>query len=131
MRSEDGAVAVLVMVMVALLMLLGAGLGSVGVIESARLRAQSAADAAALAAAPLTFRRFGASSGPEREAARMAERNGARLLECSGCAVDSSWQPRTVEVVVEVLAEVPLIGRRTVTAAAAAEFVPTMLLNPP
>ena len=106
--------------------LLGAFLGDVAVYLRARATATVAADAAALAAAPLTFADFGSVSGPRVEAARFAAENGSVLVSCD-CAVDPTWRPRTVRVVVSARANLMLFGSRGVTAASRAEFDPTEL----
>lgn len=95
----------------------------------ARRRATAAADASALAAAPVTFRRYGAKAGPVQEAAKFARANGARLVGCR-CAIDRSWAPRTVEVEVETVVDVVLFGPRTVRASSRAQFSPPKLLDP-
>jgi hypothetical protein len=106
--------------------------GLVGVevyrLVTARAVAQTAADSAALAAAPLTFAAFGSEASPEAEAAVYAAANGSELLECR-CAFDPVWRPRIV--VVTVQAEVDsFIGVSHVRAMAAAEFDPTVWLTP-
>lgn len=98
-----------------------------GRLVAARLEAATAADAAALAAAPVTFAAFGARGSPSQEAARFASLNGARLVGCR-CPVDRSWRRRTVEVVVEREVELPL-GRWAVRSVGRAEFVPLRLLS--
>jgi hypothetical protein len=101
-------------------------LGAAGQFLATRSQAQAAADAAALAAAPLTFRPFGSAGGPGEEAARLAAANGARLVRCD-CPIDRSFAVRVVEV--EVTREVPVLvlGNRRVRAVAAAEFTPVEL----
>lgn len=91
-------------------------------------RARAAADAAALAAAPVTFRPFGAEGSARREAALFAGANGAELVECR-CNADPSWEPRTVVVTVRRSFPVLLFGNQSVHATARAEFVPTLLLE--
>lgn len=112
---------------IGLLVVLGMMLGAIGQFLSAQSRIQAAADAAALAAAPVTFRRFGSAGDPTAEAARLAAANGGRLLRCD-CSIDRSWDPRIVEV--EVGEEIRLIGLgpMEVRAKAAAEFLPVQLL---
>jgi nucleotide-binding universal stress UspA family protein len=92
----------------------------------ARARAQMAADAAALAAAPVTFRPFGASGSAADEARRFAGRNGAALIECR-CVPDPSWRSRTVIVRVSVPADLVLLGATEATGWSSAEFDPTRL----
>jgi secretion/DNA translocation related TadE-like protein len=93
-----------------------------------RARAQAAADASALAAAPVTFRPFGAEGSPRQEAALFAAANDATLTACR-CPEDPSWEPRTVVVTVRVEYPVILFGRQYAEATARAEFVPTKLLR--
>jgi len=92
----------------------------------ARARAQVAADAAALAAAPVTFRPFGAAGSAADEARRFAARNGATLIECR-CAPDPTWRSRAVMVHVSVSADLVLFGVTEATAWSSAEFDPTRL----
>lgn len=125
--SDRGAAAVLLLGVMVVVLLLAAVLGTVGAYLRARVEAVAAADAAALAAAPVTFLPFGAQGTPAEEAARFASANGTRLLWCA-CPVDPSWEPRTVAV--EVAREVRLwpAGSLTVTAVGRAEFEPALLL---
>jgi len=82
--------------------------------SAARARAQVAADAAALAAAQELL--MATEAEPSDVAARYAEDNGARLLECR-CPVGS----RDAVVTVEVKVTLPLLGQmRTVRATARA-----------
>lgn len=126
--SDRGSVSVMSIGLVGLVIVLGLMLGTAGHYLSVQSRVQTAADAAALAAAPVTFRPFGSAGNPAGEAARFAAANGARLLRCV-CAIDRSWNARTVEV--EAGQDVNLIGlgHREVRAKAAAEFVPVKLLT--
>ena len=127
MRQEGSASVALLGVMgVALMLALGVGL--VGSVLRGRTEANTAADAAALAAAPVTFLPFGAAGSPTQEAARFAARNGARLISCS-CPMDDSWEPRTVVVVVERSVSIAPFGTVEVRATSRAEFVPAMLLE--
>lgn len=113
----------------ALVVVLGVAIADVGIYLASRLQAAAAADAAALAAAPVTFAPFGARGTPAQEAARLAAANGTRLVQCR-CPLDRSWNPRVVEVV--VARTVALVGLPPVdvTAASRAEFDPTALLAP-
>lgn len=112
----------------ALVMVLAVGLAAVGSVMRARVEASTAADAAALAAAPVTFLPFGARGTPTEEAARFASLNGARLVSCV-CPIDESWEPRTVEVRAERIIEIWLLGEFAVEAVGRAEFVPALLLG--
>jgi secretion/DNA translocation related TadE-like protein len=81
----------------------------------ARHRAEGSADLAALAAAG----RIGVASDECATAARVAERNDARLLECRvRCAADG--RSGTVTVRVGLPAQLPLVGVRQVVATARA-----------
>ncbi len=113
---------------VGVVLVLSLGVADVGILLSARSSAATAADAAALAAAPVTFRPFGATAGPVAEARRFAAENGARLVDCR-CAVDTSWMPREVVVVVARTVELPGYGAVTIRATSRARFEPLRLLG--
>lgn len=125
--NDRGSVSVLLLGFIAMVVMLGLVLGAAGQFLSAQSRVQAAADAAALAAAPVTFRPFGSGGDPTAEASRFAEENEGRLIRCI-CPIDRSWDSRTVEV--EVGREINLIGLgpTEVRARAAAEFLPVQLL---
>lgn len=114
---------------VAVVLMLAAALGVVAGFLRARVEAATAADAAALAAAPVTFLPFGAAGTPAEEAARFALLNEARLTRCS-CPIDPTWEPRIVTVEVARRVELWPAGSMTVTARSSAEFVPASLLVP-
>ncbi len=126
--SDRGSAGVVLLVVAGVVAVLAAGLGAVGALWQARAVASTAADAAALAAAPVTFRPFGASGSPAAEAARYAAANGARLVACA-CRVDRTWRPRIVTVTVARGARLPLVGSVEVRASAAAEFRPSRLVQ--
>ena len=128
MSGDRGAAAPLLLAVAALTMLLAVGIGDVGLIIAGKYQASAAADAAALAVAPVTFQAFGATGGPVQEAARFAAMNGASVVVCR-CKADRSWRQRTVEIVVE--RAVHLIGGMEVTvqARSTAEFAPLALLE--
>ena len=128
MRGEVGAAGILLAGVTGVVLVLAMGLGLVGTYLRARVEAASAADAAALAAAPVTFMPFGAAGTPAEEAARFAVANGAVLLSCI-CPVDPSWETRTVRVEVARTVELGPLGSMTVTATSRAEFVPARLLG--
>ena len=92
----------------------------------AAAQAQTAADAAALAAAPVTFRPFGAAGTARQEAARFATANGAVLTHCR-CDPDPSFDDREVVVGVAVGVDTILGGRLTVEAESRARFRPALL----
>ena len=125
---DRGAAGVLLIAVAAVVLLLATALAAVGTYLRVRVEAATAADAAALAAAPVTFMPFGAEGTPAEEAARFAALNGASLVSCT-CPLDTSWNPRTVTVVVAKAASLWPVGRLTVTAESRAEFEPTALLG--
>ena len=128
MSGERGSAAVLLLAVAGLVAILAVGVANVGIAFAGRLQAAAAADAAALAAAPVTFRPFGAAGSPAEEARRFAGANGARLVACR-CPIDRSWQPRVVEIVVERRVELLSMGSITVRASSRAEFSPARLLK--
>ena len=128
MNRQRGAAALPVLGIVGLLIILAFVVSDVGRYLATRSHAVAAADAAALAAAPVTFRPYGATGSPTAEAARFAAANGARLLRCV-CRLDPSFTPRRVEVLVATTVDLSLFGRREVTAHSRAEFRPTDALS--
>lgn len=98
-------------------------------VAAARAKLTAAADAAALAAAPITFARFGSQSHPQAAAAAIAAENDARLEACR-CDIDRSWTSRTVVVVVATQVDLLLLPTRSLRATAAAEFRPVDLVGP-
>ncbi len=114
-----GALAALAVVAMTLVM-------DVAHLYAARANLVMAADAAALAAAPVTFASFGTDGNPVHAASAMAAGNGAMLLECS-CEIDRGWAPRRVVVTVGATVDLVLLGDRSLTAGAAAEFRPVDL----
>ena len=128
--SERGSVTVLMAGVVGLGLAVVLGLAAVGQLLIARASASAAADAGALAAAPVTFRQFGASGSAADEARRFASANGARLVRCD-CSSNSTYAARIV--IVEVAIDVVVLGRfaTTVSATSAAEFLPVELLGIP
>lgn len=111
-----------------LVVILTIGVADTGLALAARLQAAAAADAAALAAAPVTFRSFGAAGSPADEAGRLAAANDAVLTACR-CPIDRSWRPRVVEVTVERRVALIGLGAITVRASSQAEFAPELLLE--
>ena len=106
-----------------------ASVGSVGAGITAYAKAAAGADAAALAAAPVTFRPFGARGSPRSEAAAFAAANGSRLTSCR-CPVNRSWVTRSVDVTVARTVSILGIGEVTVKASSRATFDPSKLLDP-
>ena len=123
-RSEAGSSSLLAIAAVAVALVVAVLVVDVGILVAGRLQVAAAADAAALAAAPVTFRSFGAAGGPVAEAARFADANGARLVSCV-CAVDATLAERTVRVVVASHVDLLLFGRLAVSAESAASYRPT------
>jgi len=126
--SESGSIVVGAALVGFVLMMIVA-VASVGAALGAYTKAAGAADAAALAAAPVTFRPFGASGSPTREAALFASANGTTLVSCV-CPVDRSWNQRTVTVTVERPVTIMGIGTARVHATSRATFEPAALLVP-
>lgn len=124
--TDRGAATPIVVGLLVVGVLLAVLVADVARITAARVQLTAAADAAALAAAPVTFARFGGSGSPQDEAAAMAVANGAELVECR-CDVDRSWSDRTVVVVVSADVDLLLLGERRLQAVSAAEFRPVEL----
>lgn len=118
--DERGAVAVLGVVVVGVILMIGVAVLDISAVVSARTRSQTAADAAALAAAPATFT---LASLPREAAAMMAEANGARLVWCR-CRTDRRSTPRTVRVRTAVTVRLWWWEDVTVFAESGAEFIP-------
>lgn len=127
--KERGSAAVLLLGVVVVIAGLGAVIGATGVYLRARAQAAVAADAAALAAAPVTFLPFGATGTPRQEASRFANANGATLVGCV-CDIDRSFAPREVVVAVRVWVSLWGLGQRSVDAISRARFDPTALVAP-
>jgi secretion/DNA translocation related TadE-like protein len=127
--GERGAASILALGLVAVSCLLGIVVADIGIYLRGRAAAATAADAAALAAAPVTFSDFGAAGSPAAEAGRFAAANGASLVACD-CPIDRTWRPRTVRVVVAVPVHLVMFGVRDVPASSRAEFDPTALVDP-
>jgi hypothetical protein len=106
---------------------IGVGTAALGALFEARERAATAAEAGALAAAVATYPPA-ADGSPDRLAAELAGRNGARLISC-WCDVDVSLRPRVVAVTVALTADVPLFGEVTLGKTARAEFEPRLWLG--
>ncbi len=123
---QSGSSTLLAGGVLAVAVLLAGLVADVALVAAARARLTVAADAAALAAAPLTFAHFGGESRPERAAVAAAAENGARLETCR-CDIDRSWASRTVVVVVATDVDLLLLPNRSLRASAAAEFRPASL----
>jgi hypothetical protein len=129
MTGERGSATVLIVGLAAVVVFLGLLVADAAVYLRGRVLAATAADAAALASAPVTFHGFGTTATPETEAGRFAIANGAVLDRCE-CPVDRSWRPRTVEVTVSVSTSLFLFGNRSVAASSNAEFHPIRIARP-
>ena len=127
-RSDESGSALVGIALAGLVVALALGVGLVGGGVAAYAQASNAADAAALAAAPVTFSPFGAQHGPVAEAARFAAMNGATLIRCV-CPIDESWNARTVEVVVARVISLPVLGSVRISATSRATFEPAALLG--
>ena len=130
MRSERASVAIAAVGVLVFGFVLAAALAGIGQVVLARAKVVTAAEAGALAAAPVTFRPFGASGSPTAEAARLVRANGAVLVRCS-CAYDPGYDPRTAVVTARLRTAVLGMGEITLEATAAAEFSPVALLRRP
>jgi Na+-transporting methylmalonyl-CoA/oxaloacetate decarboxylase gamma subunit len=126
--DEEGSI-VLGMGVLVLVLMLAVAVGAVGAGVAGYVQAAGAADAAALAAAPVTFRQFGARGSPAQEAARFAAANGTRLIGCM-CPVNRSWTTRTVTTIVARPVTILGFGRFEVRATSRATFEPAALLQP-
>lgn len=126
MRSERGSVTLIGLAVLVCGALFALALVDVARVIAAVERAQTAADAAALAAAPVTFRPFGAAGDARTEAETFAAANGARLLRCS-CPTDRSASARSVDVTVAVSIRTVLFGSWRTIASGRAEFDPSRL----
>ena len=122
MIADRGASTVVGLLLVAVVAVVGVGTAGVGFLFSERERATTAAEAAALAAAVSTYAPASAQS-PQRAAALLATRNGARLKTCL-CPRNSSLAARSVLVTVSVDVDLPLLGDVEVIGVARAEFDP-------
>jgi secretion/DNA translocation related TadE-like protein len=123
--TEDrGSATVLILALLVALLLAGTAIGVLAQAQVAAVRAQTAADAAVLAAAPETF--MGGS--PLAMARQYAAANGTELVTCT-CPVDRTWQIRRITVTVQVPLDVWLLGAVVISRSATAEFEPVALLR--
>lgn len=128
MREEAGAVGVIAAALAVIAVLVSLLAVDLGRVAASRAQLTTAADAAALAAAPLTFAGFGTGSDPVTAATETARANGALLVACR-CGIDRSWVPRRVVVTVGRTVRLALLGDRNLAAVAAAEFRPISLVE--
>ena len=127
MSSERGAMAVAMTGVVALLSVVVVATASLTVAYSARVQANTAADAGALAAAVATYPGTGRQS-PAKEAQGVVARNGARLVSCA-CRIDPALRVRAVVVVTAVVVDVPVFGNLEIRGVSRAEFDPRLWLG--
>lgn len=125
--TDRGSVTVAMAAFMALAIVLATSVAGLGALYAARVNAQTAAEAAALAAAVSTYPPA-STADPVQTARHVASENGAGLLRCN-CAPDSSLAVRVVEVVTVVIARVPVLGEWDVHAVARAEFDPVRWLG--
>lgn len=123
-RGERGSSTLIVMVILSGIIIAGLAIGGLVQTQLAAQRAQTAADAAALAAGPVSF--FGGS--PVDVASRLAAQNDAILVDCI-CRVDRSWSTRQVTTTARIDFTVVGFGQASVTRQATAEFAPVKLLE--
>ena len=126
MSSERGGANLLVAALLVMGTVLALLIVDVAHIVREHARLAAAADAAALAAAPLTFAPFGGQNDPTAAAASLAEHNGTRLVECR-CVRNRSWSRRQVFVTVAATVDLLILGRRELEVAAGAEFRPVLV----
>ena len=112
---------------VALVAVVSVAVAGLGTLYSARAQAQTAADAAALAAAVATYPPA-ATSSPHAAARLVAAENSAGVISCF-CPRNGDLEPRVVEVVVGIEADVPVFGEWLVRASSRAEFDPVRWLG--
>ena len=120
--SDRGSVTVLAVGALVLALVLVVGVTAIGQVLIARNRV--------IAAAPVTFRPFGATGSAMEEASRLVRSNGATLVRCD-CRPDSRYAPRTVVVTAMVNVDVLGLRETSIEATAAAEFRPVALLVGP
>ena len=121
--NERGSGSVLALAMMTVLTFTVLAVSASAQIITARTLATAAADAAALAAAPMTFPPVAGGRSPLAEASRLARANGATLVSCL-CPQVATFAPRQVEVTVLFPVDLPILGLRWVEGSSAAEFVP-------
>ena len=121
--NERGSGSVLALAMMTVLIFTVLAVSASAQIITARTLATAAADAAALAAAPMTFPPVAGGRSPLAEASHLARANGATLVSCL-CPQVATFAPRQVEVTVVFPVDLPILGLRWVEGSSAAEFIP-------
>lgn len=124
---DRGSATIWVLALAAMMMALTTAVVLRSTAVLARHRMERAADLSALAAADL----IGGTGDPCAAAARVAGRNGARLVGCS-IELDASGRSGTVAILLNKAIELPVIGVRTVIGRArAGRLPPPNLTHPP
>jgi secretion/DNA translocation related TadE-like protein len=127
--NDDGVVSVLMLSLLALAALLCLAVADAANVLLARARAQTAADAAALAAAAVQWRVSASSGDPTLRAQEVAEANGAQLESCA-CALRDEAAVVTVSIATRIRMLGVAPGRVRATASARVDvgrlFVPPL-----
>jgi secretion/DNA translocation related TadE-like protein len=126
--NEDGFASPLLIVLLALVALLCLACADAANVLVSRARAQSAADAAALAAAVAEWPFVARDETPDDAASRTAEANGATLESCE-CPLRAAY----ARVTVQVRTRIRMLGvaPSRVTATASATFDVNRIFAPP
>jgi secretion/DNA translocation related TadE-like protein len=127
LRRDDGSTSLVVVALVAVVATLSVAVAALGTVYAARARAQTAADAGALAAAVATFPPAGPGD-PVAVSGRVVADNGATLIACE-CPRSGGLAVRVVTVVAAVEVVVPVFGEVTVRGSSRAEFDPRRWLG--
>ena len=130
LKREQGSVSVFVVAALILGFLLAVAVAGIGQVVVARERVVAAAEAGALAAAPVTFRSFGASGSAAGEADRLVRANGALLVRCD-CSHNPRYDSRTATVTARLRVAVLGFQEIDLEHTAAAEFRPVDLISEP
>lgn len=126
--NERGSVSLVVAGAVAVLVVVALVVVALATAQLASEKAVTAAEAAALAAAPATFPQLGRGRSPTAHARELAAANAAELIVCD-CSIDASYGTRRVVVTVRYETTVPVLGTVYLERSAAAEFEPVELLR--
>lgn len=127
MRADRGFATAVLLVLLALVALFCLAIADAANVLVTGVRARSAADAAALAAATAQWPFLGADEAPEEAAARVAEANGAELVSCE-CPLRGDRA--TVVVAVPTRTRMLGVAPPRVGARAAAAVGPGALFEP-
>jgi secretion/DNA translocation related TadE-like protein len=126
MRRERGSASVLLVGLLPIMLIIAVAVIEAAGLVGSRIQAQTAADAAALAAAAATFPAKG--EDPQSQAVRFAEANGTELVSCR-CPMNPSFEPRVVTVIVTMAHHTRFFGEVVLRAGASAEFHPEPALD--